>query len=142
MKTESVIEKQLKQDYDKFVNSVYEGKVPAGIIEQFKRSILYMPPFFHKISFYKVKAIADKTEEQLTYSDLSDIIKVVLNTPLATSLEVGIYDFDEAVEKSIIIDKFAMEFNSKVDGFKQAQEQKKLTLLMLSNKNGSKVISL
>lgn len=111
------INKQLNEEYDKFLYSKYEGSVkpPKDIIELFKTAILAMPPFAHKINFHKVKAIATTKYEDLTNGNLSDIIKVVLNTSLQKLYKSGIFMDMQAIKgKDYSVDeliKLSMERN-------------------------------
>lgn len=133
MTTSEQIEKQLNDEFVKFSNGNYAGKVevPKDIIEMFKKGIMVIPPFGHKINFNKVKVIASKKLGELSYSDLNDVIKVVLNT----SLEVRYgNDFDEAVKQSIKFDKFVLCFNEVINDFQGKLKMKKTNLLNLSAK--------
>jgi hypothetical protein len=145
------INKQLNEEYDKFLYSKYEGSVkpPKDIIELFKTAILAMPPFAHKINFHKVKAIATTKYEDLTNGNLSDIIKVVLNTSLEklykTNDLIGLKNEDSflsIVDKCIAMDKFVLCYNNHVDDFRKKLEMKKATLESLSGarNNGLRII--
>ncbi len=133
MTTEQQIEKQLNDEFVKFSNGNYSGKVevPKDIIEMFKKGVMVIPPFAHKINFTKVKTIASKKVDELSYADLNDVIRVVLNTSL--ELRYG-NDFDEAVKQSIKFDKFVLCFNEVINDFQGKLKMKKTNLLNLSAK--------
>ena len=131
MTTEQQIEKQLNDELVKFQNGIYSGKVevPKNIIELFKKGVMSMPAFSHRINFNKVKVIASKKPSELTYADLNDVVKVVLNTVLAVNYD----NFDTAVKENIKIEKFVLCFNENVDDFKEKLKMKKTTLKSLAS---------
>lgn len=142
------ITKQLNEEYDVFLNTKYEGQfaVPSFIIELFKKAIMAMPPFAHKINFNKVKAIVGMKPEELTNGLLQDVIKVVLNTSLeklyGNSIVINNDDFLRIVDRQIHLEKFVLSYNNHVADFKKKLEMKKATLESLSGirKNGMRVI--
>jgi hypothetical protein len=141
------INKQLNQEYDTFLNSLYTGKVdvPSFIVNLFKKAIMAMPPFAHKINFFKVKAIAKSKPEELTNGLLNDIVKVILNTPLEKlySADITGNDFYEIIDKHIELEKFVLAYNNHIDDFRKKLELKKATLESLTrnvNGNGLRVI--
>ncbi len=143
--SESEINEQLNKEYDTFLYNTYKGKieVPKDILTLFKNAILSMPPFAHKILFTKIKAIYTTKVEKLTNGDINDIVKVILNTPLE-KLYLS-YTFEEMIAKQAKIDAFVISYNSHVEEFKKALEQKKKTLQSLTNglpRNGSKIVAL
>lgn len=137
------INKQLNDEYDTFLNSKYDGKIapPYYIIDLFKKAILALPPYVHKISFRKVKVIAGMKVEELTNGLLQDIIKVVLNTSL-DKLFSGTDFFNSVIDDYIEIEKFVLAYNNHVDDFRKKLEMKKATLESLSGarNNGMRVI--
>lgn len=142
---EKEINEQLNKEYECFIYSAYNGKVkpPKDIIELFKRAILSIPPFAHKILFTKVRAISTTKYVDLTNSDLNDIIKVVLNTTLEKLYPNE--KFEVMVEKQIKMDAFVISYNSHVEEFKKSLEQKKISLQSITNglpRTGSKLVAL
>ena len=163
MTTAEQITKQLNEEYDSFLNLPYAGKIPppSFIIDLFKKAIMAMPPYAHKINFRKVKVIAGMKVEELTNGLLQDVIKVVLNTSLdklygCVSMKKGkdledamegrksllTNNFCDVIEKQIEIEKFVLAYNNHVDGFKKKLEMKKVNLESLSGlrNNGMRII--
>src|SRR5690606_16010001 len=107
MNTKDQITKQLNDEYEAFFHTRYEGKVapPKNILELFERAIRLMPPYAHKMNFYRVRSIAKTKYEDLTNSDLQDIVKVTLNTPLE-QIHEGVTPFMDLIEKHIEFEKF------------------------------------
>lgn len=141
------INKQLNEEWDRFLNEVYDSKfpVPSSIIDLFKKSIMSMPPFAHKIRFNKVRAISVMKPEELTNGLLQDIIKVILNTSLQKLYNNdGIHeeDFFRIIENQIQLEKFVLCYNNHVDDFRKKLEMKKATLESLSGarNNGLRII--
>ena len=144
MSNDQVINKQLNNDYEKFYESKYDGKlsIPKGIIDMFKRAIISMPPFAHKINFYKVSSISNKDTKDLTFGDLHEIVKVTLNTPLQTlypEITESEEKYKSVIKEHIIFEKFVMEYNLIIEDFKQKLSMKKKTLEDLSGKNNGKL---
>ena len=137
------INKQLNDDYDTFLNAKYTGKIapPDYIIDLFKKAILALPPYAHKINFRKIKVIAGMKVEELTNGLLQDVIKVVLNTSL-DKLFIGNDFFNSVIDDYIEMEKFVLAYNNHMDGFKKNLEMKKKTLESLSGvrNNGMSVI--
>ncbi len=143
--SENEVNEQLNNEYNTFLYSPCKCKlpIPKNVIDLFKRAILAMPPYAHKILFTKVKAIYTTKVDKLTNSDVNDIVKVILNTPLE-KLYLS-YTFEEMVEAQIKMDAFVISYNSHVEEFKKGLEQKKLRLKDLTNglpRNGSKIVAL
>lgn len=136
------VDKQIQNDYDAFLNMPYKGSVavPENIIELFKKAIMALPSFTHKINFYKVKGIIQKKPNELTYSDLQDVIKVILNAPLKDLYD----DIYEAIPEHINVQKFVLSYNTDIDSFESKLKMKKQTLLKLSDGiggvNGMRII--
>lgn len=142
--TEQEINNQLNDEYDKFLYEKYSGKVsvPLNILELFKTAIVYIPSFAHKITYTKVKAISTTQVGKLTNTDLNDIVKVVLNTPMRELYPD--LSFEKITEKGIEMDKFVVSYNASVEDFKQKLNQKKEVLKNLSSgilgNNGMRII--
>ena len=144
MTTEQKIEQQLQEDFDKFYNKTYDEKIeiPQNIMELFKKGVMSLALYFHKINAYKLKAIASKNYKELTYGDLKDMITVILNTPLEK-----LYDrFEDAVNSQIQFQKFVLCYNNAVDDFNSKLKMKKANLTSISsgipnNSNGMRIIN-
>lgn len=138
--TEQEINDRLTKDYDGFMDGIYEGDVPDNILDLFEKAIMALPPFAHQINFYNVKNIISKKPEQLSNSDINDIIKVVLNV----SLERLYDNLFVAIPEHIRFEKFVRGYNEIVENFKSKLKIKKATLKDLSsgilNKNGSRIV--
>jgi len=136
MTAEQQITAQLNEDYDKFQNGIYDGKVevPENTIELFKTGILALPPSAHKINFIKVNVISNMVEKELTNALISDVIKVILNTPLE-KLFVG--NYNKIIDRYTKFEKFVIAYNQHVDEFRKKLEMRKATLNSLSNQNRS-----
>ena len=143
MTQQEQINKQLDDEYDTFLNTKYSGKIapPLYIIDLFKRAIISLPPYAHKINFRKVKVIASMKVEELTNGLLQDIIKVVLNTSL-DKLFSGNDFFNSVIDDYIEIEKFVLAYNNHIDDYRKKLEMKKATLESLSGvrNNGMRVI--
>lgn len=142
--SEKEINEQLGNDFDKFLYTPYKGAVvvPKNIIDLFKKAILGLPSFSHKINFLKIKAIASKKPNELTNTDLNDVIKVLLNSSLQKLYPD--LSFDKVIEQSIQMDKFVIAYNEHVEKFKKQLEEKKATLQLLINglpKNGMRIVT-
>lgn len=138
--TAEEINETLNKDYEDFLNDIYKDRVPGNIIEMFEKSIMALPPFAHKINFYKVKAIISKNPDELSNSDINDVIKAVLNVPLERLYD-SLYD---AIPEHIKFEKFVRDYNDHIENFKKKLNMKKTNLTNLSsgvlNKNGMKII--
>jgi hypothetical protein len=136
------IQQQLNDEYDKFIRTKYNAKVkpPDDLVELFKKAILAMPAYAHKLNFNKVKVIANSRIEDLDNGMMNDIVKVVLNAPLEK-----IYgdDFYTAINKHLQVEKFIIDYNAHVDEFQKRLKMKKATLESLSIKptNGMRIIN-
>jgi hypothetical protein len=143
MTNQGEINKQLNEEYDKFLVLPYAGKVavPDFIIDLFKKSIMAMPPFAHKINFHKIKAIAGMRPGELTNGLLSDVVKVILNVPMEKLYPDS--HFYSAVNLHIEVEKFILAFNKHIDDFRKGLETKKATLESLTKNisgNGLRII--
>lgn len=141
MTTQQSIDKQLSDEYEKFVNSRYSGKIPIpeNIIDLFKVAIMTVSPNAHGIDFNKIKGIVKKNNSELVIGDLSDMITMILNSP-----PKNFYDnrFDVAVESIISFKKFEIAFTLYVREFNSSLQQKKITLLSLANAGRGKGLSI
>lgn len=137
MNTEQMVEKQLQEEYQKFENEIYKGKieVPKDIIENFKKAVLVLAPQFHGILANRIKAISGKEPLGLTNFDLFAIIKITNNTPLE---KVYGNDFNVAIEKQIKFEKFILSYNQSVEEFQGLLQMKKKTLMDLAGANNGR----
>jgi hypothetical protein len=134
MTTQQSIDQQLQADHEKFINSIYAGKisVPVNILEIFKIGIMAMAPFQHRIQALRVKNILSKELDGLTNGDLNEIIKVVVNVPLQM-----VYDeIDEAIEKTIRLDKFVLCYNQMIEDFQRELQMRRAKLMELAGTSG------
>lgn len=130
MTNQQVVDKQIEAEYDKFYNSVYAGKVdvPSDILEKFKKGIMSIPPFAHKINFLKIKNVASKSPNQLTNGDLNEVVKIILSTVPS----IFYASFNEATKGNIEFEKFVLCYNDFIDDFTKSLQMKKATLMELS----------
>ena len=121
---------QIKAEYDKFYNGIYDGKVPVPLnfVELFKKGIMNMSAFSHKIFASKIKVIASRLPEELTNGDLNLVIKVIVNVEMKHLYS----SFEESVEDTIKIQKFTLCYNEYVEAFKEQLEMKRVRLLDLA----------
>jgi hypothetical protein len=137
MTAQQNVDKQLQNDHEKFINSIYSGNVPVpvNILEIFRIGIMAMAPFQHRIQALRIKSILSKNLDELSNGDLNEIIKVVVNVPLQM-----VYDeIDEAIEKTIRLDKFVLCYNSMIEDFQREQQMRRAKLMELSGVNGGSV---
>lgn len=128
MTTDQQVTAELNNAYDKFQNEIYDGKtkVPENIINLFKNGIMALSPFSHKINFGKVNVVSKMKITELTNFLLSDIIKVILNTPIGKLYPD--FDFENAIKEHIVLEKFILEYNKHIDEFRKKLEMRKATL--------------
>lgn len=121
---------QIQADYDRFYNAIYNGKVPVPLnfVELFKKGIMEMSSFSHKIFASKIKVIASKLPGELTNGDVSLVIKVISNV----EQKYFYSSFKESVEDTIVIQKFTLCYNQHVEDFQKEQEMKRVRLLDLA----------
>lgn len=134
---------ELNNAYDKFQNEIYNGKVevPKDIIELFKKGVMALSSFSHKLNFYKVKVISGMKGTELTNMLINDVIKVVLNTPLDKLYPDS--DFEQAILSSIEFGKFVIAYNEHIDDFRKKLEMRKATLDSFSTMpNGNKFLKI
>jgi hypothetical protein len=124
----SEVNKQIKSDYDSFVNSPYNKSVPENIIDLFEKALMIVPPQAHGVHFTKVKSIISKEIDQLSVSDINDIIKLIWNTPLQ-AFHDSLFD---AIPEQIKLEKFVLKFNMNVEDFQKNLEDKRKRLEQLS----------
>lgn len=128
MTTDQQVTAELNNTYDKFQNGIYDGKVeiPENIISLFKAGILALSSFSHKINFGKVNVISKMQIGELTNFLLSDIVKVILNTPIEKLYPD--LEFEDAIKEHINLEKFILAYNVHIDDFRKKLEMKKATL--------------
>lgn len=135
------VEQQLRHDHEKFLNSISNLAVPEDLLDKFKKAIMIVPPQAHGITFSKIKSILDKNPSELNISDINDIIKVVVNTPLQAFYD----DLFDAVPEQIKLEKFMVRFNGNIQDFTENQKKKREMLEKLSDgvlkqTNGMRII--
>lgn len=141
MKNQREIDKIINDEYQKFYNSSYGGKVgiPENVIELVQKCFFTLPPHFHKLNASKIKVISEKLVSELTNMDINDIIILLVNTPLCNQYE----NFYEAVNEQIKMEKFILCFNNYISDFKGNIEMKRTNLMALANplSNGLKIVN-
>lgn len=125
------VEKQLQEDFEKFQNLLYLGKidVPKDIVAIFKKGIMSLAPHFHQVLGRRIKNIASKKPLELTNSDIHVIVKVIVNTPIE---KLYGEDFLKSVDKQEKFEIFILSYNDSVNEFQAKLQQKKTLLQSLS----------
>lgn len=142
------IEQQINSELEKFKNEVYNGKVeiPSNILDLFRRGILSLAPQSHGILASKLKALYTRKISEITNGELSDIIKIIVNTPFGKMyantfpLQTRDYippadikaNFEEALNKHIAFEKFVLCYNQHINDFQEKLKAKRATLQALS----------
>lgn len=126
------VEQQVNDDLEKFKHETYNGKVeiPTGIKDLFKSAILSLAPQTHGITSSKLKALYSRKQKEFTNGELSDVIKLIVNTPFGKLYEGE--DLVKALDKHIKFEKFLLCYNNHIDEFKNKLNQKKITLQSLA----------
>lgn len=136
------VEEQIKDELDKFKNTTYNGKVeiPSNICELFKIGVLSLSPQTHGLLASKLKALYTRKYKEITNGELSDMIKIIVNTPFYKLYE-GI-DFVKALDKHAKFERFILCYNSEVNDFQEKLKMKKVSLISLSrgSVNGMRII--
>lgn len=127
--TDKEIDYQLREEMNKFYNSVFNVKVKFDLIELFKKCVMHLAPQQHKISAHGLKAIAETKPGKLTVAMLEDVNKVILNVPLGKLYN----DFDEAIKKQIEVEKFIIEFNKYISDFHASIQMKRATMRSIAD---------
>lgn len=136
------IEQQINDEYLKILNGKYTGhiSVPKNLVELFKKAVMALPPYYHKLNFTKIQGIVIKSESDLTNGDLNEIIKLIFNTPLDKMFD----DIFVAIPEMIKIEKFAVSYNTMIDEHQRVLEAKSQMLQSLTKgvngKNNMRII--
>lgn len=137
---QSEIDKQINREWADFLDLPYNKNVPDNLIEKFEKALMIVPPQAHQINFNKVKAIINKQPEELSNTDINDVIKLIYNTPLQALYD----DLYEAIPEQIKLERFVLKFNQNLAEQQEKLNQKKITLASLTNgvipSNGMRII--
>lgn len=138
------IEEQINSDYQVFLYQKYSGHIspPKNILDIFKKAVMALPPFFHKIDFNKIEWIIKTKYADLTNDDLNEMIKLIFNTPLDKMFD----SIEQAVPEMKQITKFSVSYNTMISEFQQKLQDKSKMLQTLSSgvlggKNGMRIIN-
>ena len=125
------IEQQINSELEKFKNEVYNGKVeiPSNILDLFRRGVLSLAPQSHGILASKLKALYTRKISEITNGELSDIIKIIVNTPFGKMYDDDIF---AALEKHQKFEKFILSYNTHINDFQEKLKAKRATLQALS----------
>lgn len=126
------IEHQINDELEKFKNEIYNGKVsiPADILVLFGKGVLFLAPQTHGILASKLKALYTRQVSEITNGELSDIIKIIVNTPLGK-----LYDSDGLeilLDKQSKLEKFILCYNNHINDFQEKLKMRRATLQSLS----------
>lgn len=127
------IEQQINDELEKFKNEKYNGSVeiPSDILSLFRRGVLSLAPQSHGILASKLKALYTRHVSEITNGELSDIIKIIVNTPLGKLYEDE--DFFGALDRQQKLEKFILCYNRHVDDFQGKLKMRRATLQSLAN---------
>lgn len=127
------IEQQINDELEKFKNEKYSGSVeiPSDILSLFRRGVLSLAPQSHGILASKLKDLYTRNVSEITNGELSDIIKIIVNTPLDKLYEDE--DFFGALDRQQKLEKFILCYNRHVDDFQSKLKMKRATLQSLAN---------
>lgn len=143
------IEQQINSELEKFKNEVYNGKVeiPSNILDLFRRGILALAPQSHGILASKLKALYTRKISEITNGELSDIIKIIVNTPFGKMYKNKLYaedrkymtlpssvqsNFESVLDSHIKFERFILAYNQHINDFQEKLKAKKATLQALS----------
>jgi hypothetical protein len=137
MSPQQQVSQQMNNEFEKFRDTVYDGviKVPENIIELFKKGVVHLSPHAHQINFTKIKHLVHQTPSKLSNGELTDVIKVILNTPF--DVLYGKLELDKGIDEHIRFEKFIVCYNTHIDAFQQKMKMKQATLNSIANANGN-----
>lgn len=122
-----IIESEINKLYTEYYSAVYSGKleVPANFITLFGKGIMALPPFGHKINFHKIKSILTVSSvSKLRNSEISEIIKIIVNTPPSALFD----SIDECVKEMVKIQNFILEFNQMAEDLDKGLNEKRMRM--------------
>lgn len=128
MTTEKDIQDQLAGDYNRFWNSIYDGKIPEGLISKFREALM----FHTALSLQAHQSVMRELLETKDY-DLKFLhVGVILNTLFSVPFNAIFFSPEEAMDSIIEYKEIEIEFNKRVEKRSKELEAKRQRLLTLS----------
>ena len=127
--TDKEIDYQLREEMNKFYNSVFDVKLNFDLIAHFKKCVMLLAPQQHKISIHGIKAISETPQSKLTIAMLEEVNKIILNVPL----EKLYPSFAKAIKTQIEIERYIVAFNKHISDFRAKLQMKQATMRSIAN---------
>lgn len=125
------IERQIADDFNSFNAEVYQGIIPKGTLDKYKKAVMATPPNVQKTLTANIKKIVAKKESALTNLDVAHIVNLVS----ATAPEKMYADINEALKGMQQFDDLRLDYNMKVKQKEHDLSERKATLVNLSGIN-------
>lgn len=122
------VEDTIQADFDEFNNTAYDGFIPMGFSNWFKRAFLSNPPMQHKAPMSLIKSILKKPEGKLTNLEVG-----IMSNMICAAAPGSIWESTtKAVEGLSEIEKLRSDYNMRTNVTQRELSVKKERLLSLS----------
>lgn len=122
MTTIAEIDSQIKEDYNRFWHSQYDGALPSGIIFIFKQALMSQSCMSLQGAPEVLREIISKTEDSLKIFEVGMVLNTVLNTPFDRMYE----SIEQALDAATEIKQIEIGYNKMVEEVGKKLERKRM----------------
>lgn len=133
MTTQQEIDRQLNAEIKKYHDAIYDGEVPDGFMEMFKRSLMCVPPAQHGYTLDAIERIINKRVNEIKVAELAIMINMVFSTAWANLYS----SVEEGIATTRKFEVLKNEFNKRGAEFEKKMMLKKTKLQQLSGITGA-----
>lgn len=128
MTTENEINEQINRDVDAYNHKIYDGFIPTGFMDKFKKALMVTPVGTHQFNMDFIKRLIAKREDEVTVIEVGMIINLLFLTPPHMIFD----SLEEYIDTIIEFSKLSDEYNKKNKEFENKIIMKRERLLKLS----------
>jgi len=135
--TRQEIEKEINDEFTKFMNSKFPNILPKNFMELFKKALMKVDIGKFQLRSVPLKEVLTKNLKDLTVTEVGIMCNVITSVPFE-----GMYQtLDEALNSRMRLENVIVEFNT----LKREQEvkltQKKETMINLTGAGGGSILA-
>lgn len=135
--TRQEIEKEINDEFTKFMNSKFPNILPKNFMELFKKALMKVDIGKFQLRVVPLKEVLTKNLKDLTVTEVGIMCNVITSVPFE-----GMYQtLDEALNSRMRLENVIVEFNT----LKREQEvkltQKKETMINLTGAGGGSILA-
>lgn len=135
--TRQEIEKEINDEFTKFMNSKFPNILPKNFMELFKKALMKVDIGKFQLRAVPLKEVLTKNLKDLTVTEVGIMCNVITSVPFE-----GMYQtLDEALNSRMRLENVIIEFNTLKRDKEVKLTQKKETMINLTGAGGGSILA-